>query len=88
MTDRQPRGRGRVADISVGQKIYGEACSSCHGPRGQGGHSGPPLTRVRDLEKVLRTVREGGVQMPALGSTLTPEEIQDVSTYLVEGLVQ
>jgi mono/diheme cytochrome c family protein len=36
----------------------------------------------------MRTVRAGGVQMPALGSTLTPEEIQDVSAYVVERLVQ
>ncbi len=42
----------------------------------------------RDIERVMRTVREGGVQMPALGSTLTPEEIQDVSAYVVERLVQ
>ena len=87
-TNLQPRGGGRVADLSAGQKIYGETCSTCHGPRGQGGHTGLPLTSVRDLEKVMRTVREGGVQMPALGSTLTPEQIQDVSTYLVERLGQ
>jgi mono/diheme cytochrome c family protein len=40
------------------------------------------------LEKVMRTVREGGVQMPPLGPTLTAEQIQDVSTYVVERLVQ
>jgi len=87
-TNPQPRGEGRVADISAGRKIYGEACSSCHGPRGQGGHSGPPLTSILDFEKVMRMVREGGVQMPALGSTLTPEGIQDVSTYVVERIGQ
>ena len=84
-TNPQPRGEGgRVADISAGRKIYGEARSSCHGPRGQGGHSGPPLTSILDFEKVMRMDREGGVQMPPLGSTLTPEGIQDVSTYVVE----
>ena len=36
----------------------------------------------------MRTVREGGVQMPPLGSTLSTAEIQDVSTYVVERLVQ
>ena len=79
---------GRIADVSVGQRVYSESCSACHGPRGQGGHEGPPLTSARDIERVMRTVREGGVQMPPLGSTLTPEEIQDVSAYVVERLVQ
>ena len=88
-TNLQSRGEGgRVADISVGQRVYSESCSSCHGPRGQGGHSGPPLTSAREIGRVMRTVREGGVQMPPLGSTLTPEEIQDVGTYVVERLVQ
>jgi len=36
----------------------------------------------------MKTVRDGGVEMPALGPTLTPEQIQDVSTYVVERLVQ
>ena len=88
MTNLQPRRTARTADIVAGQKIYGENCSLCHGPQGQGDHGGPALTSVSDLAKVLRTVREGGVQMPPLGSTLTPEEIQDVSTYVVERLVQ
>ena len=84
----QSTGGGRVADISMGQKIYGEACSSCHGSRGQGGHSGPILTSVRDLGKVTKIVRDGGGEMPPLGPSLTAEEIQDVSTYVVERLVQ
>jgi len=84
----QPRRAARTADISLGQKIYSQTCAMCHGPQGQGGHSGPDLTGVGDLEKVMRAVREGGIQMPSLGSTLTPEEIQDVSTYVVESLVE
>ena len=36
----------------------------------------------------MKMVREGGIQMPPLGPTLTPEEIQDVSTYVVERLIQ
>ena len=84
----QPRRAGRSADVSAGQKIFGEVCSLCHGPQGQGGHSGPSLTSFRDLGKVMKMVREGGIQMPPLGPTLTPEEIQDVSTYVVERLVQ
>jgi alcohol dehydrogenase (cytochrome c) len=87
-THLQSRVEGRVADISLGQRIYGEACSSCHGSRGQGGTSGPPLTSFRDLEKIAKIVREGGVEMPPLGPTLTPEQIQDVSTFVVERLVQ
>jgi mono/diheme cytochrome c family protein len=88
MTNLQPRRTVRTADISAGQKIFNENCSLCHGLQGQGDHGGPALTSVSDLEKVMRAVREGGIQMPPLGSTLTPEEIQDVSTYVVENLAQ
>ncbi len=83
----QPRRAERSADVIAGQKIFGEVCSLCHGPQGEGGHSGPSLTSFRDLGKVMKMVREGGIQMPPLGPTLTPEEIQDVSTYVVERLV-
>jgi len=79
---------GRVADVSMGQRVYSEACSSCHGSRGQGGHSGPPVTSSRDPEKVAKIVRDGGVEMPALATSLTPEQIQDVTAFVVQRIVQ
>ncbi len=82
----QPRRAERSADVSAGQKIFGEVCSLGQGPQGEGGHGGPSLTSFRDLAKVMKMVREGGIQMPPLGATLSPEEIQDVSTYVAERL--
>ena len=66
-----------------------EACGFCHGPNGDGGHGGPALNGLTDLDLGVASliVTEGGADMPALGSSLTAAEIQDVAAYLVERLI-
>ncbi|MGA8595743.1 MAG: PQQ-binding-like beta-propeller repeat protein, partial [Bryobacteraceae bacterium] len=71
-----------TADLTNGQKIFGEVCSSCHGASGEGGHGGPSLTSIRDIAKLVQIVQQGGGQMPSFGSSLTPKDIQDVTAYV------
>ncbi len=72
--------------IFNGAKLFQEkACLNCHLVQGHGGRRGPNLTYVADkLTKdnmVIRIVN-GGVNMPAYGATLKPEEINDLIAFL------
>ncbi|MED5377194.1 MAG: PQQ-binding-like beta-propeller repeat protein [Acidobacteriota bacterium] len=85
----QPPAPDRQADVNLGRQVFVEACGFCHGPNGDGGHGGPALNGLTDLDLGVASliVTEGGADMPALGSSLTSAEIQDVAAYLVERLI-
>lgn len=85
-TSSPAREPSREADAELGRRIYAEACAFCHGPSGDGGHGGPPLLGFDDAAAAARFVREGGTNMPALGTSLTPDEIQDVAAFVAERL--
>ncbi|MET0291364.1 MAG: PQQ-binding-like beta-propeller repeat protein [Steroidobacteraceae bacterium] len=71
---------------SSGADIYRQACLPCHGPDGKGGHGGgAPLDKSKDIANVLLTIREGRKNMPPFGAALTPEQIQAVGHFIVEG---
>jgi mono/diheme cytochrome c family protein len=79
----------RVADANVarGKELYEQACVVCHGADGKGGHGvGAPLTGVTDLPAVIRTVTAGRNSMPPFSKTYTPDQIRDVSAYVVSAL--
>jgi len=76
----------RAADITNGGTLYNAACTFCHGPVGEGGAGGVTLTNATNLAAVMQQVREGLNAMPPFGAALTPDEIQDVSAYVVEEL--
>ena len=78
--------RGRAADTANGGTLYNAACTFCHGPVGEGGAGGVTLTNATNLAAVMQQVREGLNAMPPFGAALTPDEIQDVSAYVVEEL--
>ena len=65
--------------------FYDKGCEFCHKIGGQGGPRGPDLTlvatRMSPLEMVGR-ITNGGPNMPAFTSTLTPEEIQAIVAFL------
>ena len=44
------------------------------------------MTASTDLDAVIQQVRDGLNTMPPFGGALTPEEIQDISAYVVEEL--
>ena len=72
--------------IAEGAKIFQQKnCLSCHLIAGEGGRRGPDLSRIGDkLSRVDLIVRivNGGTNMPAYGSILTPAELEAVTTFL------
>ena len=77
----------RAPDTANGRILYDGACAFCHGAQGEGGHGGGlPLAASTDLAAVMQQVRGGLNTMPPFGGAFTPEEIQDVSAYVVEEL--
>ena len=75
------------ANLTEGQRLFKQTCAICHGDDGKGGHTGgAPLDRVRDFDLAMRTVTEGRGTMPAFRAAFTPEQIRDVSAFVVERL--
>jgi mono/diheme cytochrome c family protein len=76
-----------AASLARGKQIYQQACVLCHGDDGKGGHGvGAPLLAVRDFATAMQTVAAGRNTMPGFSSAFTPEQMRDVSVYVVETL--
>jgi quinohemoprotein ethanol dehydrogenase len=76
----------RMADANLveGKRLFGQVCAACHGDDGKGGHTGgAPLDGVTDLAVAIQTVTAGRNTMPPFRTAFTPEEIRDVSAYVV-----
>jgi alcohol dehydrogenase (cytochrome c) len=79
----------RLADANLveGKRLFTQNCAVCHGDDGKGGHTGgAPLDRVADLAAAIQTVTTGRNNMPPFRSAFTPEQIRDVSAYVVQTL--
>ena len=77
----------RAPDLVEGKRIFTTNCAVCHGDDGKGGHTGgAPLDKMRDLDAAVATVTNGRNNMPSFRSAFTPEQIRDVSVYVVEAL--
>jgi mono/diheme cytochrome c family protein len=75
------------ADLGQGKRLFAQACVICHGEDGNGGHGGgAPLTGLTDLAATIQTVTDGRNNMPPFSSSLTPQEVRDVSAYVVQAL--
>lgn len=74
---------GPVAD---GAQLFNEhGCENCHRVEGYGGRRGPDLTTVGDRrtqEQLTIRILNGGTNMPAFGSTLSPAEVDALVAFL------
>jgi len=78
---------GRITDTNNGRAVFESTCAFCHGLQGEGGlGGGVSLFSATNLEVVMDRVRNGLEIMPGFAGSLTEEEIQDVSAYVVEEL--
>jgi mono/diheme cytochrome c family protein len=81
--------RVAAANLAAGQQLYKQACVVCHGDDGKGGHgAGAPLVGLTDLAEAIRTVTAGRNDMPPFRTAFTPEQIRDVSAYVIEALAR
>ena len=69
-------------DTVLGQTVYTEACESCHGPTGEGGHNGIPLRDTLTPERIFATVTRGRNDMPSFADALDAEQIRAVTAYV------
>jgi mono/diheme cytochrome c family protein len=88
--------------LAVGNDVYAGKCDKCHGPTGQGGteyaksQHVTPKSLVRadwpygdDREAVRRRIFTGhpaGMPTWGVGSSITPREIDAVTSYIMESL--
>ncbi len=71
-------------DVAAGRQLYGQACEVCHGADGAGGHGGgASLVALKDLAATIQTVTTGRNNMPPFSASFTPDQIRDVSAYVV-----
>jgi alcohol dehydrogenase (cytochrome c) len=77
------------ANLVAGKQLYDQACVVCHGADGKGGHGvGAPLTGVTDFGTAMQTVTAGRNDMPPFRTAFTPEQIRDVTAYVVDNLAR
>jgi ubiquinol-cytochrome c reductase cytochrome b subunit len=78
--------QGRSPLALVGASIFqAKQCRNCHALEGAGGHRGPDLSNVGarlSHAQLVRQVLQGGGNMPAYGSNLSPEEVDALVSFL------
>jgi quinohemoprotein ethanol dehydrogenase len=75
----------RAANIEKGKELYTTTCVVCHGENGKGGtHGGAPFTPKLTRDSVVAVLTTGRNDMPAFGSALSPQAMQDLTAYVLE----
>ncbi|MDE2059533.1 MAG: cytochrome c [candidate division NC10 bacterium] len=83
------------ADVAKGKKVYADKCVGCHGEKGKGDGVGARMLSKKPIdytdkkamskltdEDMKRTVKQGKAPMPAWGTLLTDQEIDNVVAYI------
>lgn len=72
---------------TAGRDVFVANCGTCHmlSDAGTSGTTGPSLDGTsRSVEEIEEQVRNGGGAMPALGDTLSDEDIAAVAEYVAD----
>jgi ubiquinol-cytochrome c reductase cytochrome b subunit len=67
------------------QLFHDKGCLNCHLIQGSGGRRGPNLTYIADeltRDNMIIRIVNGGTNMPAYGSSLKPQEVDALVTFL------
>jgi len=74
-------------NLVAGKQVYDQACVVCHEADGKGGHgAAASLVALKDVASTMQTVAGGRNSMPAFSANFTPDQIRDVSAYVVRVL--
>jgi glucose dehydrogenase len=75
------------AELTLGRDAYARVCALCHGPTGAGlpGGGAPSLAGREDVAQISRTIAQGSGEMPAMGATLKPEDIEAIAKFVASG---
>ncbi len=74
-------------ELENGQVVYAQSCAMCHGPAGEGIPGGPPrVTGLTNYDTIRQRIEQGGIEMPAMSSMLTEQQIDHVTRYIAAGL--
>jgi mono/diheme cytochrome c family protein len=76
-----------TSNLALGQQLFTDNCSVCHGATGQGGNGGPDLTAIpsaKNLQRVIAQVTNGGGAMPPFKGQLTEQQIRAVAAYVTQ----
>jgi ubiquinol-cytochrome c reductase cytochrome b subunit len=78
---------GLDAQASRGATLFvSKACFACHAISGAGGKRGPDLTHVSSRltpDAITARIANGGGGMPAFAGSLAPDELADLTAFLV-----
>ena len=86
---RQVAAAAGSANLASGRQVYEQTCVICHGEDGKGGHGGgASLAELKDVAATIQTVSAGRNTMPAFTTALSPEQIRDVSAFVVQSLAR
>jgi len=76
-------------DYANGESLYRISCQVCHGEDGLGGHNnGMPLNNLESVQAAFAVLTTGRNNMPNFNGALTPEQLRDVSAFVVDRLFQ
>jgi mono/diheme cytochrome c family protein len=72
------------AKVAAGAEVYATHCAACHGERLRATGAGFDLLKLRpdDRERFNKAVNDGKGQMPPWGGVLSPEEIDQLWSYI------
>ncbi len=71
--------------MSGARMFHDKGCEYCHTVAGYGGQRGPNLTWIADRlthDQMVIRIMNGGYNMPAFGSILTPVELEEIVAFL------